>query len=424
MYARDISKKVRAGMVQKQKKGFVMIPPLGYFKDKNTNQVLVVEEHARIVRRIFDMYLEGYGFSAIARIFNEEGIKSPAYYQKQLLGKNLGCNKPKIGFKYLWDNTGVKRILENEFYIGTVTCHKTYNNKITHIRKDIPKEEQFVHENFVTPIISKEKFELVQKLITQKKSGNVRASAGNPCHRYTGLLECGDCGSTFVAIKRQWRNKPLRIEYACNAYHRYGKENCTAHRINETELDDLVYKEILNIREQAKRIYHSIDSDVQKWMKKKSTVNGKIESLKTELEQRKSDQKEILLERIRDKEHAEVYNEMLASCEEDIKRIKQELSDIINYNDTIKKRKSEMKETVDLIEEIIQEGQISNANLRQLVDKIIIYEDAEGLRLQINLNASFTEHMTIFDENGKSRADYQVINNNYPSPMRRRMIKG
>ncbi len=424
MYARDISKKVRAGMVQKQKKGFVMIPPLGYFKDKNTNQVLVVEEHARIVRRIFDMYLEGYGFSAIARIFNEEGIKSPAYYQKQLLGKNLGCNKPKIGFKYLWDNTGVKRILENEFYIGTVTCHKTYNNKITHIRKDIPKEEQFVHENFVTPIISKEKFELVQKLIAQKKNGNVRASAGNPCHRYTGLLECGDCGSTFVAIKRQWRNKPLRIEYACNAYHRYGKENCTAHRINESELDDLVYKEILNIREQAKSIYHSIDSDVQKWMKKKSTVNGKIESLKTELEQRKSDQKEILLERIRDKEHAEVYNEMLTSCEEDIKRIKQELSDIINYNDTIKKRKSEMKETVDLIEEIIQEGQISNANLRQLVDKIIIYEDAEGLRLQINLNASFTEHMTIFDENGESRADYQVINNNYPSPMRRRMIKG
>ena len=69
---------------------------------------------------------------------------------------------------------------------------------------------------------------------------------------------------------------------------------------------------------------------------KKSTVNGKIESLKTELEQRKSDQKEILLERIRDKEHAEVYNEMLTSCEEDIKRIKQELSDIINYNDTIK----------------------------------------------------------------------------------------
>ena len=75
-----------------------------------------------------------------------------------------------------------------------------------------------------------------------------------------------------------------------------------------------------------------------------------------------------------------------------------------------------MKETVDLIEEIIQEGQISNANLRQLVDKIIIYEDAEGLRLQINLNASFTEHMTIFDEDGKELTDLRVINNQYPLP--------
>ena len=56
MYARDISKMVRAGMVQKQKQGFVMIPPLGYFKDKNTGEVKVVEKHAEIVRRIFNMY--------------------------------------------------------------------------------------------------------------------------------------------------------------------------------------------------------------------------------------------------------------------------------------------------------------------------------------------------------------------------------
>ena len=89
-----------------QPKGFVMIPPLGYFKDKKTNQVVVVEEHAQIVRRIFDMYLEGYGFSAIARIFNEEGVKSPAYYQKQLLGKNLGYNKPKIGLLLCMSNKG------------------------------------------------------------------------------------------------------------------------------------------------------------------------------------------------------------------------------------------------------------------------------------------------------------------------------
>ena len=68
-----------------------------------------------------------------------------------------------------------------------------------------------------------------------------------------------------------------------------------------------------------------------------------------------------------------------------------------------------MKQTVDLIEEIVKEGQISNANLRQLVDKIIIFEDGEGLRIQINLNAAFTEHMTIFGDDGNELADLQVI---------------
>ena len=84
MYARDISKKVRAGMNQKVKGRTCPDTAYGYFKDKNTNEIVIVEEHAEIVRRIFDMYLSGYGFNAIAKILNEEGVKSPAYYQKKL----------------------------------------------------------------------------------------------------------------------------------------------------------------------------------------------------------------------------------------------------------------------------------------------------------------------------------------------------
>lgn len=167
--------------------------------------------------------------------------------------------------------------------------------------------------------------------------------------------------------------------------------------------------------------YKNIDNDVRRWLKQKSTVTGKIKQLNADLEQRKSDQKEILLERIRDKEHAEIYDEMLAACENDIKKISGELYDIQNYSETIKKRKAEMKQTVDLIEEIVKEGQISNANLRQLVDKIIIFEDGEGLRIQINLNAAFTEHMTIFGDDGNELADLQVINNKYPLAMKRRI---
>ena len=401
MYARDISRKVRAGMYQKQKnKGLVTIPPLGYFKDKNTNQVVVIEEHAEIVRRIFGMYLDGYGFKAIANILNEEGVKSPAYYQKILLNKDLGYNKPNIAFKYLWDNTGVKRILQNEFYIGTLTCHKTYNSKITHIRRNVPKEEQFVHEDFAPAIISKDIFTMVQRMIDAKKRGNVRAGTNSPCRRYAGLLKCGECGSTFVGKIRKWRDKPARIEYVCNGYHRYGKENCTAHKIDEADLDEIVYGEIMHIRDQAAECYKNIDSDIRKWMKQKNNVQKKLDKLQMELDSRKNDQKDILMERMRDRDHVDIYDEMLESCEKDIERIGQQINDMRNYHETIKKRKEEMKQAIDIIDDIVKEKAISDSNLRMLIDKIVIYELAKGLNIEIEVNANFKNHRNYYDENG------------------------
>ncbi len=399
MYARDISKKIRAGYKQKQKNGIVITVPLGYFKDKNTNEILIVEEEAEIVRKIFDLYLSGYGLKAIAKKLNDEGIKSPQYYQNKMYNKKLPSNKPEITGRYLWVNTTVKRILQNEFYIGTVTCHKTYTSKINHIRKALPEEEQFKHENFAPAIISKEKWEQVQFLLSSKRN-NVRASSGNPCHRYTGLIDCGDCGCTFVCKKRKWKDKPERIEYNCNGYHRYGKEHCTAHRIDEEYLDKLIYNELMSIKDETLANYKSIESDVKKWMSNKNSVNNKLKHLNTSLEQRKSDQKEILLERIRDREHADIYTEMLEKCESDIQKLEDEIKSIQDYNSTIKKRKAEMKDSVEIIEEIIKEGAISDANLRLLVDKIIIFEKGKKLKIKIKLNAKFQRHKDCYDENG------------------------
>lgn len=400
MYARDISKKIRAGYKQKQKNGIVITVPLGYFKDKNTNEIVIVEEEAEIVRKIFDLYLSGYGLKAIAKKLNDEGIKSPQYYQNKMYNKKLPSNKPEITGRYLWVNTTVKRILQNEFYIGTVTCHKTYTSKINHIRKVLPEEEQFKHENFAPAIISKDKWEQVQFLLSSKRNNNVRASSSNPCHRYTGLIECGDCGCTFVCKKRKWKDKPERIEYNCNGYHRYGKEHCTAHRIDEEYLDKLIYDELMSIKDEALANYKSIESDVKKWMSNKSSVNNKLKHLNTSLEQRKSDQKEILLERIRDREHADIYTEMLEKCESDIQKFEDEIKSIQDYNSTIKKRKAEMKDSVEIIEEIIKEGAISDANLRLLVNKIIIFEKDKKLKIKIKLNAKFQRHKDCYNDNG------------------------
>ena len=127
-YARDGSRRVRTGYRQKQKEGIVIIPPFGYFKDKNTKQVVVVEEAAETVRMIFTAYTGGQGLKAIARTLNEQRRKTPAQIQLELLRKRLPNTQGTILKKYLWDGTMVARILRDESYIGTLICPKSERN--------------------------------------------------------------------------------------------------------------------------------------------------------------------------------------------------------------------------------------------------------------------------------------------------------
>lgn len=117
-YARDIGRKVRTGFRQKQKDGLIMIAPFGYFKDKNTKQIVIVEEATETVRMIFTLYVSGHGIKAIARILNEKRRKTPAQLQSELLDKSIPCTFPEISYPYIWINTTVKRVLQDEIYTG------------------------------------------------------------------------------------------------------------------------------------------------------------------------------------------------------------------------------------------------------------------------------------------------------------------
>ena len=157
---------------------------------------------------------------------------------------------------------------------------------------------------------------------------------------------------------------------------------------------------MLSIKEKAISDYKSIEADVKKCLKKDKSVKKKLSELNQQLEQRQSDQQEILLERIRDKAHEGVYTKTLKKCEADIEKIQSEIKSISDYEATIKKRKAEIQESVDIIEQIVAEGAISNTNLRLLVDKIIISEKDKKLNIKINLNAKFEPHKNSYDEDG------------------------
>ena len=128
-YAKDIGKKIRAGYRQKQQEGLVITPPFGYWKDRNTNQVLVYPEAAETVQLIYALYLQGCGQKEITRWLNTEGRKTPAQLRAEWCGKEVRHTHKTRDGQFLWTYASVKNILVEEAYSGVLNNHRReYNN--------------------------------------------------------------------------------------------------------------------------------------------------------------------------------------------------------------------------------------------------------------------------------------------------------
>ena len=398
-YARDGSRRVRTGYRQKQKEGIVTIPPFGYFKDKNTKKVVVVEEAAETVRMIFSAYIGGSGMKAIARTLNEQRRKTPALMQMELLNKRLPNTQDGILKKYLWDATMVGRILKDESYIGTLICHKSERNKINKTFRFTDPEEQFRHENYLPMIVTRETWELAQTLLAERKAKNTRASTNKGILRYGGLLRCQDCGRTFIG-KRIKLKDGERVVYVCDTYHRYGKEHCSSHMVDEVALDRLIGAELLRTKELYEENWSRLEWFIEKWTPKASMASAKISKLQEHILLLEEEVEVILMERIRDKANAERYDRMIAKREEQIAEAKKQIEELQNISEMLRSRQAKLKRDISLIDDILQDGKMSEAHLKMLVEKILVHEEDGKLDLEIRLKAPFRDHLDIF-ENGE-----------------------
>jgi len=401
-YAKDGGRRVRTGMRQKQKDGLVMIPPFGYFKDKNTGGVIIIEETADIVHQIFQLYVEGHGFKAIARILNENGIKSPGYYQEQLLGKRQGYRKNDLTRQYLWVYSAVKRVLTNEFYVGTLVCHKSERSNINKTYRQTAPEEQYRHEDAVPAIISRELWEQAQFLLGHRAKTKTKGGA-QKIHRYTGLLRCGDCGGSFTARICRQKDYAGRTEYMCLSYHRYGKDHCTSHRIREEELDKLINAELLEIRDRATKQWQTIDASIGRWLAQKNDHQRLTDELKAKVVKLENEIEKILMARIENKENRAAYDNMIAKRRGEIAVLQARIEEYADLDALLRQKKTTLKSSIELLDEIVAAGAISDTHLRMLVKQITVWEkpDAVGkdtyLNLEIVLNADFRIHFDEFE---------------------------
>ncbi len=224
--SRSISENVTWGQRKRFADGKVCVPFshfLGYDRGEDGNLVLNTEE-AKIVKRIFSMFLQGMTPYGIASKLTAEGIPSP--------GK-----KPK------WNAGTVKRMLANEKYKGDALLQKSFTTDFLTKKKKLNEGE--IPQYYVTgnheAIIEPEVFDMVQRELARRGKGRNRHSG---VHAFSGKIKCGTCGSWFGSKVWHSNDKYRRIIWQCN--YKFDGEKCPTPHVGDKTIESAFIK-VINI---------------------------------------------------------------------------------------------------------------------------------------------------------------------------------
>jgi DNA invertase Pin-like site-specific DNA recombinase/ribosomal protein L29 len=368
-YARDISKKIRAGYRQKQRDGIVIVAPFGYWKNKNTRQVEIADEPAETVRMIYSLYLSGSQLRDIAKELNARRRKTPAQMQAELYGRRLPDPS-------LWTYTTVKRILCDESYAGTLHNHlrEMVNGKYGPY---LPSEKQFRHENFYPALVSKTDWLEAQAELARRNGKKMPQGNNQPKHRYAGLLRCADCGAVFIPQNRWWNGK-CRVEYVCKTYLENGKAHCTSHRIHEEALDAAVAGEIAALRDRLRGEEAELIQQKKMRASGKLLLDARICALQRKVESLDSDIEALLMERIQDKANSARYDALAAKLSAEQASARRELSDINSGDAELQSRLKNLRKQIAELNTALEHTPVEEAKLRALIACIHVKQDQKG----------------------------------------------
>ena len=204
------------------------------------NKIIIDEEVAPIVRRIFAMALDGVSCRQIAATLNEEGVPTPATY----CGWNMGRKGPYAG---LWSSERISDMLQNETYIGNMVQGRQV--KISYKSKKCLHQDRnnwVVVEDTHEPLIDAESFRKVRMLVNSRK----RTRSRTYDFLLKGLIFCHECGHPLGVLNRPNAKGEETLYFVCRTYQRFTKNSaCTTHYIKEKTVTDAVIAKVREVCE-------------------------------------------------------------------------------------------------------------------------------------------------------------------------------
>lgn len=202
--SRKTSERVKWGQRRRMEEGVVFgRSMLGY--DVRDGKMYINQDGAAVVRQIFHKFtFEGKGTHVISRELSEEGI-SPMHVKE-------------------WHSSVILRIIRNEKYCGDLVQKKTYTpDFLSHEKKYNKGQEKFIIiKNHHEPIISREIFELANKILDERSLSQKEKNKYSRRYTFSGKIKCGQCGKNYVARYKTRRNGSIYKAWRCSESAKHG----------------------------------------------------------------------------------------------------------------------------------------------------------------------------------------------------------
>ncbi|PWJ48104.1 recombinase family protein [Faecalicatena contorta] len=373
-YSGDISKKVKSSLRVKKENGeFVgAFTAYGYTKSEEDRHKLEIDEEAKaVVRLIYSLKGDGLSDNAIANILNQRAIPSPMSYKKKK-GSKYKSGFSTTGLPKWWSKT-VRRILDDETYLGVLEQGKTYSpNYKLQIRLNKKKEERTRVEKAHEAIISSQEYRDAKRFEEiDLKNGNGLAEP----YLFSGILRCGDCGQSMVRKLVPKQGKKYSY-YVCSA-HKADKTVCSTHNISEDILREALL-EIIN-----KTVIALVEKNIflkhyEKEAKAEYSIcrlEKEIRHLEKEIEHYKDRKKSLWDDYDDEILSQQEYNRLRGVYESKITSYQME---IVKMQELIKGYAEHMEEVYEWLKHLAEYQNITELDrkvLLYLIDWIYIYKD-------------------------------------------------
>ena len=384
----DASKKVKGVINTKQQEGkWICAVPYGYYITNTKKMTFEVDEKAaEVVRKIFELYIDGWGYKKIANFLTDEGIPTPRMIEKER--READGAETKIKASAAWAIPSISGILTNDFYIGTLRQKKYTRTKINGSDKKLDSDENIVFENNHEAIIDVRTFAKAQEQLKARSKSNYRGVKKYDTS-YSGFLFCGDCGSPMFSMSRP----DLAPAYTCGTYHKRGLKGCTSHHTRTDTLDIMIKKYIERVMMNSERMIAELEQAIRNEPEMMKKSKSSIELLEVDLakakEEFKATKKQKIRELMKNEDNQELIEETFAEIEEELQKKIEGLEKQIAFasehrNMTIQVNRI-AKTAIEIFREILAKDKLDKTDLSLIVDRITVFENNIEIQLKADI---------------------------------------